>query len=64
MQIQNNASIDPSVVKASVDNQISMAVAVKARQAQIQEGQAAVDLVKQAAEVSKQLSSGRIDVSL
>lgn len=64
MQIQNNTPIDPAITRAAIDNQISVAVAVKAREAQIQEGKAAVDLVKQAAQLNQQLNNGHIDVRL
>lgn len=65
MQIQNqNTPIDPAITRAAVDNQISIAVAVKAREAQIQEGKAVIDLVKQAAQLNQQLNSGHIDVRI
>jgi hypothetical protein len=63
MQIQNSIT-DPSLSSASLDNQIDVAVAVKARQVQIQQGEAAVELVKQAVDISQQIASGHVDVQL
>jgi hypothetical protein len=64
VQIPNNTPIDPAVASASIDNQIDIAVARRALQAQKQEGEAAVALVQGAVDISQQIASGHIDVRL
>ena len=49
---------------SQIQNQTSMVVVQKALQAQTQQGEAAVSLIEQAAQISTQLSQGRIDVRL
>ncbi len=49
---------------SQIQNQTSMVVAQKTLQAQKQQGEAAVSLIQQAAQLSSQLSQGRLDVKL
>ncbi|MCA9158795.1 MAG: hypothetical protein KDA51_02985 [Planctomycetales bacterium] len=53
-----------AIKNSQIQNQTSMVVAQKTLQAQKQQGEAAVSLIQQAAELSTQLSQGRIDVQL
>ncbi|MEZ6080735.1 MAG: hypothetical protein R3C09_19670 [Pirellulaceae bacterium] len=53
-----------AIKNSQIQNQTSMVVAQKTLQAQKQQGEAAVSLIQQAAELSNQLSQGRIDVQL
>ena len=64
MQISNNVPVDPAITRAAVENQIDVAVAQKALQAQKQQGEAAVDMIKSAVDIGQQLASGHIDVRL
>ena len=64
MEIQNSTPTDPALVRASLDNEIDVAVAQKAKQVQIQQGKAAVDLVQQAVDIGQQIANGHIDVRL
>jgi hypothetical protein len=64
MEIQNSLSTDPALTRAALDNQIDVAVAQKSRQVQLQQGQAAVELIQQAVDISQQVASGHIDVRL
>lgn len=64
MQISNSVPVDPAVMQATVENQIDVAVAQKAMQAQKQVGQAAVELIQDAVDIGQQLASGHIDVRL
>ena len=53
-----------AIQQSKVANEASMAVAQKTLKAQKQQGEAAVDLVKQVAQLSAQLASGKVDVEL
>lgn len=64
MQIPNNVPVDPAVTRAAVENQIDVAIARKALQVQKQQGEAAVELIQDAVDISQQLASGHIDVRL
>lgn len=64
MQVQANPVTDPAIIGASIDNQVQIAVAVKARQVQKQQGEAVIELIQNAAAVSTQLDSGHIDIQL
>jgi hypothetical protein len=64
MQVNASAPVDPALTAVAIDNQIEVAVAVKARQVQKMQGDALVDLVKDAAQVSEQIARGHIDVQL
>ncbi len=63
MQVNSNA-VDPAITSAAIQVQIDTAVAKRAQQVEKQQGEAAVELVQQAAQISQQLSSGHIDVKL
>ncbi len=64
MQIGSPTSLDPAITQAQVQNQIDVAVALKAQQVEKQQGEAALEMIKQVAQVSQQLASGHIDVTL
>ena len=64
MQINAHVPLDPSLAAVAVDNQIGVAVAVKASQVQKQQGEAIVSLVENAAQIGQQLAQGHIDVQL
>ncbi|MGN6133630.1 MAG: hypothetical protein ACTHOU_03975 [Aureliella sp.] len=64
MQINNTPPTDPALTAAAISNQIDVAVAVKARQVQKQQGDAIVQLVQGAAEISQQIADGHLDVRL
>lgn len=64
MQLSSNTPVDPAIANAAVQNQIDTAVAVRARQVQKQQGEAAVEMIKSAVDISQQLASGHIDVKL
>ena len=64
MQISNNPPIDPAITAAAIGNQIDVAIAQKALQVQKQQGEAAVELIQNAVDISQQLASGHIDVRL
>jgi hypothetical protein len=65
MQVNTtNASLDPAIANAAVQNQIDTAVAVRARQVQQLQGEAAVEMIQSAVDISRQLASGHIDVKL
>lgn len=64
MQVNSQPPLDPALVSAAISNQIEAAIAVKARQVQQQQGEAIVDLVQGAAEISQQIQAGHIDVRL
>lgn len=53
-----------AVKNSQIQNETSMAVAKKSLQVQKQQGEAAVALVDQVAQLSTQLAQGRIDVHL
>lgn len=57
---QAASAIQQSLVK----NDVAIAVAKKSQNVQKQQGEAAVDLVKQVAQLSSQLAGGHIDVTL
>ena len=64
MQVSGSAPVDPALMAASVDNQIDVAVAVKARQVQKMECEAILGLIQDAAEISQQIAKGHLDVRL
>ena len=53
-----------AVKQSQLQNQIDFAVAGKALQAQKQQGDAAIQLIEQAAQVHEQLASGQLDVEI
>ena len=53
-----------AVKQSQLQNQIDFAVAGKVLQTQKQEGDAAIQLIEQAAQVQKQLASGQLDVEI
>jgi hypothetical protein len=53
-----------AIQQSKVQSEIASTIAGKALQAQKQQGEAAVSLIKQAEQLSTQLAQGRIDVSL
>lgn len=63
MQV-NSSSTDPAIANAAIQNQIDTAIVSRVRQVQKQQGDAVVQLVEQAAQITEQLASGHIDVKL
>lgn len=61
MQVNNT---DPAITSAAIQMQIDTAVATRAQQVQKQQGDAAVQLVEAAADITEQLANGHIDVKL
>lgn len=53
-----------AVKQSQLQNQIDFAVAGKTLQAQKQQGEAAVQLIEQAAQIQEQLANGRLDVEI
>ena len=53
-----------AVKQSQLQNQIDFAVAGKVLQAQKQQGDAAIQLIEQAAQVQKPLASGQLDVEI
>ncbi|MCA9126175.1 MAG: hypothetical protein KDB22_03780 [Planctomycetales bacterium] len=53
-----------AVQQSQVQNEVAAAVAQKALKVQKQQGEAAVDLIKQVEQLTAQLAQGRVDVSL
>lgn len=53
-----------AIQQSQVKNESALAVAQKALKVQKQQGEAAVDLVKQVEQLSAQLATGHIDVQL
>lgn len=53
-----------AVKQSQLQNQIDFAVAGKTLQAQKQQGDAAVQLIEQAAQVQEQLANGQLDVEI
>ena len=64
MEANLTASAASAIQQAQVKNESALAVAQKTLQAQRQQGEAAVDLVKQVEQMTAQLSQGKIDVQL
>ncbi len=63
--MENLSIASASAIKQSqIQNQVEMAVLGKAQQVQKQQGEAAVQLIEQAANIQEQLGSGHIDVKL
>lgn len=58
------AGVATAIKNSQIQNDTSMVVAQKTLQAQKQQGEAAVSLIQQAAQISTQLTQGRIDVRL
>jgi len=53
-----------AVKQSQVKNQIDFAVAGKVLQAQKQQGDAAIQLIEQAAQIQEQLANGQLDVEI
>ena len=53
-----------AISQSQAKNEVALAVAQKALKSQKQQGEAAVDLVKQVAQLSAQLAEGHVDVQL
>ncbi len=53
-----------AIKQAQVSNDVAFAVAKKSMSSQKQQGQAAVDLIKQVEQVSSQLAQGRLNVTV
>lgn len=53
-----------AIQQSRTANEVSMAVAQKAQQAQAEQGHAVVNLVKQVEQLTSQLAQGKIDVEL
>ena len=65
MQVNSSAAAtDPAITESIVKNNIDMAVAVRARQVDKMQGEAAVQMIQSAAQISSQLDQGRLDVKL
>lgn len=64
MDANLTAQFASNVQQSQVKNDVAFAVASKSLKAQKQQGEAAVDLVKQVADLSSQLAQGKIDVQL
>ena len=64
MQVNANAPADPALAAIAIDNQIQVAVAIKAQQVQRMQGDAILSLVQDATGVSEQIDGGHIDVQL
>jgi hypothetical protein len=62
----DNLSINAAsaIKQAQVSNDVAFAVAKKSMNSQKQQGEAAVDLVKQVEQVSSQLAKGRLNVTV
>jgi len=57
-------AVASAVKQSQVKNQVDFAVAGKVLQAQKQQGDAAIQLIEQAAQIQKQLASGQLDVEI
>ncbi len=64
MQVNSSTAIDPAITESLVKNNIDMAVAVRARQVDKLQGEAAVQMIQDAAAIGNQIDKGRIDVKL
>ena len=64
MEANLTANAASAIQKSRYQNEAAFAVARRTLKAQEQQGKAAVDLVKQVEQLTKQLASGRIDVEL
>lgn len=64
MQINATSTTDAALAGIATDNQIQIAVAVKAREAQKLQGEAMISLLQDAAQISDQIATGHIDVEL
>jgi hypothetical protein len=64
MDTASLAAAASAVKQSQVQNQVAMGVAAKSQDVQRQQGEAAVDLIKQVESLTDQLSQGRIDVQL
>ncbi|MDX1925957.1 MAG: putative motility protein [Pirellulaceae bacterium] len=53
-----------AVKQSQVENQVNLAVAGKALQAQKQQGDAVIQLIDQALQIQEQLADGYIDVQI
>jgi len=57
-------AVASAVKQSQVKNQVDFAVAGKVLQAQKQQGDAAIQLIEQAAQIQEQLASGQLDVEI
>ena len=64
MDTASLAAAASAVKQSQVQNQVATSVAVKTQDVQRQQGEAAVDMIKQVASVADQLAQGKIDVQL
>ncbi len=64
MQVNSANSTDPAITSAAIQIQIDGAIASKAKQVQQQQGDALVQLIEDAAQITEHLASGHIDVKL
>ncbi|MCA9134112.1 MAG: hypothetical protein KDA45_13185 [Planctomycetales bacterium] len=53
-----------AIQQSQIHNETAMAVASKTLQSQKQQGQAAVELIQQAEQLTAQLEQGRLDIEL
>ena len=64
MEANLTTNVATAIQQSQVKNEAALAVAQKSLQVQKQQGEAAVDLVKQVAQLSAQLASGHVDIQL
>jgi hypothetical protein len=64
MNVTQSASVDPAVVNAVTEQQLAVALARKARQVEQVQGDAVVQMLEQAAQVSQSLADGKLDVQI
>ena len=64
MEANLTAKAASAIQQSQIKNESALAVAQKTLQVQKQQGEAAVDLIKQVEQLSAQLASGKIDVQL
>ncbi len=64
MEANLTTSAASAIQQSQIKNESALAVAQKTLQAQKQQGEAAVGLVKQVEQLSAQLASGHVDVQL
>jgi len=64
MNVTQSASVDPAVINAVTEQQLAVALARKARQVEQVQGDAVVQMLEQAAQVSQSLADGKLDVQI
>jgi enterochelin esterase-like enzyme len=64
MEANLTTNVATAIQQSQIKNESALAVAQKTLQIQKQQGEAAVDLVKQVAQLTAQLANGRVDVEL